>query len=53
MKLYFEDGSSIAVRPSGTEPKIKIYIGVVADSLEAAKAKPQVLFSTLKSYLGL
>ena len=25
IKLYFEDGSWMAVRPSGTEPKIKFY----------------------------
>ena len=53
IKLYFEDGSIIAVRPSGTEPKIKFYIGVVAGSLENAKAKPQLLFNSLKEYLGL
>ena len=29
--FYTEDGSKIAVRPSGTEPKIKFYFGVKAD----------------------
>ena len=51
--LYFEDGSSIAVRPSGTEPKIKFYVGVVADSLEAAKAKPDILYKQLTTLLGI
>ena len=51
--LYFEDGSSVAVRPSGTEPKIKFYIGVVADSLEAAKKKPDVLYGQMKKLLGI
>ena len=34
--LYFElaDGSSFIVRPSGTEPKIKIYLLVRGDSKE-------------------
>ena len=34
--LYFElaDGSSFIVRPSGTEPKIKIYLLVCGDSKE-------------------
>ena len=36
LKFIFEDGSWIAVRPSGTEPKIKFYIGVVADSAQNA-----------------
>ncbi len=26
LKYYFDDGSWYAIRPSGTEPKIKIYI---------------------------
>jgi phosphoglucomutase len=28
LKFVLKDGSWIAVRPSGTEPKIKLYIGV-------------------------
>lgn len=39
LKYYLADETWIAVRPSGTEPKIKFYIGVVADSLEATRAK--------------
>lgn len=39
--LYFEltDGSSFIVRPSGTEPKIKIYILVKGDSKTACDEK--------------
>jgi len=42
--LYFAlaDGSWFAVRPSGTEPKIKIYFGVKGDSREDAAAKVKV-----------
>ncbi len=32
LKYYLTDGSWIAARPSGTEPKIKFYIGAVADT---------------------
>ena len=48
VKLYFEDGTNIAVRPSGTEPKIKFYIGVVGNSLEDASSKPDKLFEQMK-----
>ncbi|HIZ52758.1 MAG TPA: phospho-sugar mutase [Candidatus Enterococcus avicola] len=39
LKYVLADGSWIAVRPSGTEPKIKFYIGVKGDSQEEADAK--------------
>lgn len=39
LKYTLADESWIAVRPSGTEPKIKFYIGVKADSSEAAEQK--------------
>jgi len=36
---YTEDGSKIAMRPSGTEPKIKFYISVNTKSNHSAEAK--------------
>lgn len=39
LKYVLADGSWIAVRPSGTEPKIKFYIGVKGDSKAAAEEK--------------
>lgn len=39
LKYILADESWIAVRPSGTEPKIKFYIGVKAGSSEAAAQK--------------
>ena len=39
LKYTLADGSWIAVRPSGTEPKIKFYIAVVGESNEDSQAK--------------
>ncbi len=53
IKLYFEDGTTIAVRPSGTEAKVKFYIGVKANSLKEAEAKPKSLYEKFKALLGI
>ena len=40
--LYYrmgDGGDNVIVRPSGTEPKIKIYITATADTAEKAQAK--------------
>ena len=39
--LYYEleGGAWVCVRPSGTEPKIKFYYGVKADSMDAAQTE--------------
>jgi phosphoglucomutase len=43
--LYYEmeDGSWFCVRPSGTEPKIKIYYGVTGAGIEDAQGKLETL----------
>ena len=39
LKYYFDDGSWYAIRPSGTEPKIKIYIYSKGESKEISEEK--------------
>lgn len=53
LKFYFEDGTNIAVRPSGTEPKCKFYIEVVCKNLEDTKGQADKYFAELKKILKL
>ena len=53
VKLFFDDESYIAVRPSGTEPKVKFYIGVVGNSVQDAAEKPAILYAALKKALKI
>lgn len=39
ISFTFDDNSYIIVRPSGTEPKIKLYIGAVGETKETAEEK--------------
>jgi phosphoglucomutase len=41
LKFILQDGSWFVVRPSGTEPKMKIYLSVVGNSSEDAENKTQ------------
>ena len=52
--LYFEMGKDAwcCVRPSGTEPKIKFYIGVKGESEEAAEKMLQKLSEALQGFAG-
>ncbi len=51
--LYFElpDNCWCCARPSGTEPKIKFYMGVVGSSLEDANAKVEKLTEDVKAVI--
>ena len=51
--LYFDltDGAWCCGRPSGTEPKIKFYMGVKGSSLEDAKEKVAKLTESLKKLI--
>ncbi len=45
LKYYLDDGSWYAVRPSGTEPKIKLYIYAMDKDDEVSKNKIDLIYS--------
>ncbi|MCX5775811.1 MAG: phospho-sugar mutase [Firmicutes bacterium] len=47
MKIFLDDETTIAVRPSGTEPKCKFYYGAVGTDRTATKEKPAALHAAL------
>lgn len=51
--LYYEmkDGAWVCVRPSGTEPKVKFYLGVKGDSLGDAEQKSADLSNAVHSMI--
>ncbi len=53
LKYILADGSWIAVRPSGTEPKIKIYYSIKGADRDVAEKKLRLIQNTIKSKLGL
>ena len=53
VKLYLEDGSTVTVRPSGTEPKVKFYTGVTLKEKPKDDALPKALFESIKKTLNL
>ena len=53
LKYFLEDGSWVAVRPSGTEPKCKFYYCIVASSDEEAKTKYDAISRDMLVRVGL
>ena len=53
VKLILEDGSTVTVRPSGTEPKVKFYTGVTLKEKPVDDSFPKALFESIKETLKL
>jgi phosphoglucomutase len=52
LKYLLEDNCSVVVRPSGTEPKLKIYISVSADNRAEAEKLELKMHESLKGYFA-
>lgn len=52
LKYFLADGSWVCVRPSGTEPKVKYYFGVISESAEESKQKLEAIKESFSSDLN-
>ena len=53
LKFVFVDGSTLAIRPSGTEPKIKFYVETMGKSKEGLKEKALALNEDFRKKVGI
>ncbi|MDC0991879.1 phospho-sugar mutase [Pontimonas sp.] len=51
LRYYLDDGSRIIIRPSGTEPKLKVYLDTQGDTRVAAEAALVTLESDMRTLI--
>ena len=53
LKYVFADGSTLAIRPSGTEPKMKFYIETVGEKPIGLEQVAKSIYGAIMAKLGL
>lgn len=52
LRFQFADGARLIVRPSGTEPKVKLYVSACADTKETCLARIEEILEKLNELIG-